>query len=66
VVYDRDGALSFGTVIARTPDGARLMARVRADDTASVGVLTNLDTSPIGRSGRVRRGADGLLNWATE
>jgi acetyl-CoA acetyltransferase len=66
VVYDRDGALSFGTVIARTPDGARLMARVRADDTASVGVLTNLDTSPIGRSGRVRRGADGLLTWATE
>jgi acetyl-CoA C-acetyltransferase len=66
VVYDREGAASFGTVIARTPQGARLMARVRADDAASLGALTKLDVSPIGRSGSVARGADGLLNWTTE
>jgi acetyl-CoA C-acetyltransferase len=64
VVYDREGTASFGTVIGRTSAGGRLMARVRRDDAASLSVLTNLDTSPIGRSGHVRRDADGLLNWA--
>jgi hypothetical protein len=63
VVYDREGAASFGTIIARTGEGARLMARVRADDAASLAVLTNLDISPIGRSGQVRRSDDGLLHW---
>jgi acetyl-CoA C-acetyltransferase len=63
VVYDRAGPASFGTIIARTGEGARLMARVRADDAAGLAVLTNLDISPIGRSGQVRRGDDGLLYW---
>jgi acetyl-CoA acetyltransferase len=66
VVYDRDGAASFGTVIARTPDGARLMARVRGDDAASLAVLTDLNLSAIGRSGAVRRGDAGMLYWAKE
>ena len=63
IVYDRDGTATFGTVIARARDNARLMARVRADDAASLAVLTDLSASPIGRSGTVSRGAEGLLRW---
>ncbi|MGH8177924.1 MAG: acetyl-CoA acetyltransferase [Steroidobacter sp.] len=63
IVYARDGAAEFGTVIARTPGSARLMARVRAEDAASLGTLTDLAICPIGRAGLVSRGADELLTW---
>jgi acetyl-CoA C-acetyltransferase len=62
VVYARDGAATYGTVIARVGD-ARLMARVPAEDAASLAVLTNLSTSPVSRIGTVSRGPDGLLIW---
>ncbi|HEY6644410.1 hypothetical protein [Povalibacter sp.] len=35
----------------------------RADDTASLALLTNLDRSPIGHPGIVSPGDDGLLTW---
>lgn len=70
VVYDRDGAPAFGVVIARTPEGRRLMARVDAADEATLATLTDPARSPVGRSGDVTRGtaADagpGLLHWKT-
>jgi acetyl-CoA C-acetyltransferase len=65
VVYGRDGAADFGAVIGRTPGGARLMARVHADDAATLAMLTDLSASPIGRSGFVSRGSDDLLIWKT-
>jgi len=64
VVYGRDGQPSQGIVIARTPAGERLMARVEATDAASLKVLTDLDRSPVGCSGTVTAGADDLLNWS--
>jgi acetyl-CoA C-acetyltransferase len=66
VVYDRDGEASFGAVIGRTTEGARMMARVHAADAASLAVLTDLQASPIGRTGRVRGGDDGLSYWTME
>lgn len=62
VVYDREGAPAFGTVIARAGE-RRLMARVAPHDAASLALLTDLTISPIGQPGRVSRGADGLLSW---
>jgi acetyl-CoA C-acetyltransferase len=50
-------------VIARTPAGERLMARVAADDTETLRRLTDLDTQPIGVEGHVEATADGLLAW---
>jgi acetyl-CoA C-acetyltransferase len=66
VVYGRDGLPSFGTVVARTPQGARSMARVRADDAASLAVLTDPAVTPIGRTGVVSRGSDGLSSWVAK
>lgn len=63
VVYGRSGEVDFGTVIARTPDGQRLMARVAPTDVDSIAYLTDLDATPIGSKGEVSAGDDGLLRW---
>lgn len=63
VIYGRGNTPEFGTVIARTGDGHRLVARVPASDSASLQVLTDLSATPISRVGQVTRGADNLLNW---
>lgn len=63
VVYEREGHADFGIVIARTPDGRRLMARVAAQDTATLAHLTAQDRSPIGQAGTAYLGADERLHW---
>lgn len=64
IVYGRDGAAEYGAIIGGTPEGARLMARVRADDAWTLSMLTDLDSTPVGRDGEVARGDDGLLIFA--
>jgi acetyl-CoA acetyltransferase len=63
VVYDREGEPAFGAVIARTPEGARLTARVPASDRDAIGVLTNRERSPVGLSGTVTAGEKDLLRF---
>lgn len=53
VAYARDGAPLAGIVIARTPDGARVMARTPADDQATIEALTSMSKSAIGAAGYV-------------
>lgn len=64
VIYKRTGEPEFGTVIARTPDGDRLMARVPAADEASIRMLTDLDGCSIGVAGFVRRLDEKRLQWS--
>jgi acetyl-CoA C-acetyltransferase len=66
VVYDRDGSPAFGTVIARTPEDARLMARVMPNDGAGIAALTDRDHSPVGAAGEVRPATDGLLQFSID
>jgi hypothetical protein len=40
VLYDRDGEVDQGIVVARTPAGERLLARVERTDPAGLAVLT--------------------------
>jgi acetyl-CoA acetyltransferase len=63
ILYDRS-AVRHGVVICRKPDGLRLMARVSADDQRTLSILTEQDVSPVGRTGRTERTADGLLSWS--
>lgn len=63
VIYTREGQPEFGTVIARTPAGERLMARVLATDAASISVLTNLAGQPVGTVGKVSRLDAKRLQW---
>ncbi|TGE02289.1 acetyl-CoA acetyltransferase [Methylobacterium nonmethylotrophicum] len=62
VLFDREGAPERGVVVLRQGE-SRLLARVPATDRATLGVLTDLDSSPVGREGALRRAPDGLLDW---
>lgn len=54
VLYGRDGSPAQGVVIARTPGGARTMARVPVEDADTVAALTSWQASAVGRAGTVR------------
>jgi acetyl-CoA C-acetyltransferase len=63
VLYNR-GEPSHGIVIARTPGGERLLARVPGSDVGGIATLTNVDRSPIGVRGHIAPNDDGLLYWS--
>lgn len=63
IIYGRDGLPTHGIVIARTPAGERLMARVEPDDAGALAVLTDLDRSPVGSTGHITAGPDSL-RWS--
>ncbi len=61
VVYDRNGIPSQAPVIARTPDGERVVALVPGDDAAAISLL--LDERPIGSGGHITLEETGLLRF---
>lgn len=63
VFYNRDASVRFGTIIARTANGARVLARVPAEDAQMIAFLTNGVAEPVGAQGQTLRGADGLIHW---
>lgn len=63
VFYKRDGSVRFGTIIARTPDGKRTLARADAEDEAMIAFLTDGAVEPVGTGGRIECGADGPSRW---
>jgi len=63
VFYKRDGSVRFGTIIAKNPAGARVLARVEPEAAAMIDVLTNGAQEPVGLAGSTQRGEDGLIHW---
>ena len=63
VTYARDGGPIEGIVIARTPDGARVMARAPASDPETLALLTSPTRSAVGIDGHVRTDAFGKPAW---
>ncbi|MES0875377.1 acetyl-CoA acetyltransferase [Sinimarinibacterium thermocellulolyticum] len=63
VLYDRQMQPDFGAVIARTPIGERLLARVPAGDRDTINWLTAPGRSPIGSHGRVQKLDEHRLRW---
>ncbi|WP_295633927.1 acetyl-CoA acetyltransferase [Novosphingobium sp.] len=63
VFYDRSGAARAGVVIARSPAGARFLATVAEDDTATIAYLTDGTTEPVGTPGIARPGPDRMVRW---
>ena len=61
--YDREGRIEHGTVLARTPQGARVLARVPGQDVATLDFLVNGLQEPVGHSGQITGGEQGLLHW---
>ncbi len=63
IFYKRDASVNFGTVIARTPAGQRVLARVDGDDAPMIAFLSNGAIEPVGTAGKIARGSDDLLHW---
>jgi acetyl-CoA C-acetyltransferase len=62
VFYARDGAPRDGVVVARTPEGARTLAKV--EDAATIAFLTDGAAEPVGTAGDVVREGE-LSVWRT-
>lgn len=62
-LFERDGTPRHGVVIARSPQSARVLARVDAADRRAMGMLTSPDLSPIGLCGTVTPHEDGTPHW---
>ncbi len=63
VFYKRDGSPRAGTVIARTPEGRRVLATVPASDEAMIAFLTDGLVEAVGSNGQVIAGDDGKMRW---
>ncbi len=62
VHYARDGSAKSGVIVARTRDGARTLAHVPGES-ALIDFLTSGEVEPVGASGTIARGGDGLHHW---
>ena len=63
VIYGRNGEVEHGVVMLRTKDNARALARVPAQDSATLAHLLNLDKTPVGSPGDIVSADDGVLEW---
>lgn len=61
IPFGRAGEPRAGTVIARTPDGARFLAHVPGEDRATLDLLMSGDTEPVGSPGRAVRAGDRVV-----
>ena len=63
IVFGRDGQPSHGSVVGRTPDGARTLGKIDIADADALATLLSLDAHPIGLPGAVSVADDGLQRW---
>jgi acetyl-CoA C-acetyltransferase len=63
IFYKRDASVRFGTIIARTPAGKRVLARVDAEDQEMIAMMSDGKKEPIGVTGQTVLGDDGLIHW---
>jgi acetyl-CoA C-acetyltransferase len=63
VIYGRHGEVEHGVVMLRTKDNARALARVPAQDGATLAHLLKMDRTPVGSTGDIVSADDGVLEW---
>jgi acetyl-CoA C-acetyltransferase len=63
VLYDREGAPTQGAIIARSPAGARFIAKVPPTEHAMINFLTSGEREPVGAAGTAFQGSDGAAWW---
>ena len=57
------GQPRHATIVARTPSGDRALARVAAEDRATLAWLMSEQSDPVGASGTIEPGEDGVARW---
>jgi acetyl-CoA C-acetyltransferase len=63
VIYGRGGEVEHGVVMLRTPQRARALARVPANDGATLAHLLDMDRTPVGSTGDIVTAEDGVPEW---
>src|SRR5947209_6178677 len=63
VIYGRTGNVEHGVVMLRTPADTRTLARVPANDGATLAHLLNMDRTPVGSIGDIVMAEDGVPEW---
>jgi acetyl-CoA C-acetyltransferase len=63
VLYGRNGDVEHGVAMLRTSDNARALARIPADDRATLAHLLDMDRTPVGSTGNIVTAEDGVLEW---
>lgn len=63
ILYNRDGSIRHGVILARAPHGGRFLAKVPPGDVSALARLETGDASLIGAPGDCARDEDGDLLW---
>jgi acetyl-CoA C-acetyltransferase len=63
VIYGRGSEVEHGVVMLRTQANARALARVPANDGATLAHLLNMDRTPVGSVGDIVSSDDGIPEW---
>ena len=63
VLFGRNGAVEHGVVMLRTEADARTLARVPAQDAATLAHLMSMERTPVGSSGEIMMAEDGVPEW---
>jgi acetyl-CoA C-acetyltransferase len=63
VLYKGKGEVEHGVVMLRTEADARALARIPANDAATLAHLLNMDRTPVGSVGDTIAADDGVLEW---
>ena len=63
VIYGRNGEVEHGVVMLRTESDARALARIPANDSATLAHLLNMDRTPVDSTGDIVTSGDGVLEW---
>jgi acetyl-CoA C-acetyltransferase len=61
--YGRDGRPRFASIVARTPEGARFVAHVPGEDSATLSALADGSREPVGTAGGASAMEDGRNLW---
>src|SRR5579871_1239970 len=66
VIYRSNGEVEHGVVMLRTEDGRRTLARIPADDAATLAHLRDMERTPVGSLGDITMAGDGAPLWRVE
>ncbi|MDK2758312.1 MAG: acetyl-CoA acetyltransferase [Blastomonas fulva] len=66
VLYERDGSVKHGIIVARTANGSRTLAKVPAEDSQTINFLTSGEVEPIGSLGNVLLSKDEIQIWQSD
>lgn len=58
IFFDRAGVPKFGVIVARTPKGARTLARIDGSDADMIAFLTSGQSEPVGAPGVIAQSDD--------